>query len=224
MNQQDQAQHKPIDETAQRHVLPLFSTPIYLAHLGEPPESLKESCRKLDYHRYGVDNGWVSQSKYALDLPQFVEVKQMLKRELDGFLHEVLSVSDNFEFYITNSWVQKHSKTDHAQNHYHINSLISGVYYVEVFEDSGDLVLEKQHENFNIFPSMLGFTYKNIGVLNAADWKVHPRNGTLIFFPSQVAHYSHNNLNDKDRYCIAFNTYVRGTFGVAGGVSDLFLR
>jgi uncharacterized protein (TIGR02466 family) len=224
MNQDETKSNIIQPEENQRHVLPLFSTPIYIGQLEEPDQNVKDYCKALEYHRYGVDNGWVSKSKYALDLPQFSEVKALMQREIDGFLHEVLAIEDRYEFYITNSWVQKHSKTDHAQNHYHINSLLSGVYYVEVEEDSGDLVLEKHHEKFNIFPTMLGFTYKKTGVLNAADWKVHPKNGFLILFPSQVAHYSHNNKNDKDRYCIAFNVYVRGQFGVPGGVSDLTLR
>ena len=39
----------------------------------------------------------------------------------------------------------------------------------------------------------------------------------LVIFPSQVIHNVEKNLTDKERYAVAFDVFIRGTFGSYGG-------
>jgi len=207
-----------------RQVLPLFSNPVYVAELGEPSQRATEFCKTAEYVRYAADNGWVSKNKYVLEAEPLAETRAVILREINTFLHEVLALEKDKTFYITNSWIQKISIGDWTHAHAHENSLLSGVYYVNVYEDSGDFYLEKTFDKMNLFPSLLTFGFTSKNLLNCQNWAIRPKNGTLVLFPSQVSHFAEANKNKNDRYCIAFNTYVRGVFGNPGGVSDLVLR
>lgn len=207
-----------------RTVTPLFSMPVYHAELGQPDPSVLDFCKSIDYVRYKADNGWVSVNKYVLDAPQLSGLKNLMLREMSIFLHQIISLSDEYEFYINNSWVQKISKGDWTHPHAHENSLISGVYYVNVYEDSGDFLMEKPVTNLNLIPSFLTFNFKEFNVLNSSSWKVKPKNGTLLIMGSHLVHSAGTNSNKKDRFCIPFNAYVRGKFGKDGVFSDLILN
>ena len=68
------------------------------------------------------------------------------------FVNNYLHTDDrHFEWYITNSWVLKHEPNDYNPAHSHANSLITGVYYLEVPEHSGDITFHKPDGLTNIF-------------------------------------------------------------------------
>lgn len=221
---------KPSSSTAntndaiKRSVYPLFSMPVYHAELGQPSNEVLNFCKKIKYHRYKADNGWVSENKYVLESRELKKLKKLLLFELNGFLHRTLELSDDYTFYINNSWVQKISRGDWTHQHAHENSLISGVYYVQVFEDSGDFTMEKSFDTFNLMPTFISFQFKNFNIFNSNAWTIKPNNGTLLIMGSHMSHSAGVNNNINDRYCIPFNVYVKGKFGVKGGVSDLVLK
>ena len=208
----------------ERAVVPLFSMPFYRSELGEPTKQALDFCHNTEYVRYKADNGWVSKNKYVLESKELVETKAMIMREFNIFMHNILSFDDKYQFYITNSWIQKISTGDYTHQHAHENSLVSGVYYLEVFEDSGDFTVEKSFDTMNILPTFVTFLFKESNPLNSLSWTIRPQNGTFVLFPSHMAHNAGVNRNAKERYCIAFNSYVRGVFGETDGVSDLVLR
>ena len=208
----------------ERVVLPLFSMPFYKSELGEPTKQALDFCHNTEYVRYKADNGWVSRNKYVLESKELVETKAMIMREFNIFMHNILSFEDKYQFYITNSWIQKISTGDYTHQHAHENSLVSGVYYLEVFEDSGDFTVEKSFDTMNILPTFITFNFREPNPLNSLSWTIRPRNGTFVLFPSHMSHNAGVNRNPKERYCIAFNSYVRGVFGTTNGVSDLVLR
>jgi hypothetical protein len=172
----------------ERVVLPLFSMPFYKSELGEPTKQALDFCHNTEYVRYKADNGWVSRNKYVLEAKELVETKAMIMRELNVFMHEILSFEDEYSFYITNSWIQKISMGDYTHPHAHENSLISGVYYLEVFEDSGDFTVEKSYDTMNILPTFVTFNFKKSNPLNSHSWTIRPKNGTFVLFPSHMSH------------------------------------
>jgi len=218
MNQKEQEQNNT------RQILPLFACPVYLAELGEPAQKTLDFCKNSEYERYDADNGWVSKSKYVLEAEPLSEARAVILRELNTFLYEILALEKDKTFYIANSWIQKISTGDWTHAHAHGNSIISGVYYTTVYEDSGDFYFEKSFDKWNLFPTFLTFQFASKNLLNCSNWGIRPKNGTLVLFPSHTSHYAEINKNKNDRYCIAFNTYVRGVFGDRGGVSDLVIR
>ena len=62
-----------------------------------------------------------------------------------------LKVSQYIYIDVCRAWGIKHMPGDWAQNHCHMNSVFSGIYYLDVDEHSGDLVIEKGQHATNCF-------------------------------------------------------------------------
>jgi len=84
-------------------------------------------------------------------------------------------------------WVNVNKKGDVHVPHIHFGNIVSGTYYVDVTEDSGDLVF------FNCL-----FQYKN-------EFSIQPKNNLLTIFPSHFSHYVKPNKTNKKRISISFN-------------------
>ena len=74
-----------------------------------------------------------------------------------------------------------------AHRHDEDDELLSGVYYIDVPENSGDLVLEQ----------------------GCAETRIHPQSGMLVLFPPDVLHHVTQNLAAETRLSVGMNFGVR---------------
>lgn len=201
------------------NVLPLFAVPVYVNNIGtEGTDFLKNPDI---YERMKSDNGFYTKDRYVLNDPNIENVKDKIIQEIGAYIN-FLGVTGNVEFYITNSWGVMHKSGDWGPSHYHSNSLFSGIYYFDVYPDSGDLVLENEQEN--LFSRTLKFDFKDWNIFNSNEWTITPENGMVILFPSHLSHRINVNKNSNNRFCIAFNVFARGMFGNDdSGLADLEL-
>jgi len=197
----------------QRSVAPLFSTPLFISQLSQPDSQSIAIVKQAEMHRVKAENGWASNDTRILDLPDMQYLKASILREISAYAFEALGLKRKYQFQITNSWVMKHQKGDFAHPHAHANSLISGVYYVETYENSGAIWFSKNYKDYNLFPAYLDWEFERRDILNADRWPVLPKNGMLVLFPSHLEHSVDPSQADVDRYCIAFNVFVKGKFG-----------
>ena len=106
---------------------------------------------------------------------------------------------------INNMWVNINGYKDYNLEHHHSNAVISGVYYVKVPKNSGDLVFSH--------PATLGLQYdwgennlKEFNRYNAATWIIPPIENRMFLFPGWLRHSVRPNLNkDQERISISFN-------------------
>ena len=66
------------------------------------------------------------------------------------FIHDVLDVSQEAKFEMTNSWSSKHIKGDESGPHNHANSMLSGILYLQTDDKSGDVLFHKDKNHTNI--------------------------------------------------------------------------
>ena len=86
--------------------------------------------------------------------------------------------------------------------HNHGADLVSGVFYVKVPENSGNIVFQNSSE----FLQFNNDNIKNFNEYNSTTWSFIPKNQELFLFPSWINHYVQPNLNKKEkRISIAFN-------------------
>jgi uncharacterized protein (TIGR02466 family) len=201
-------------------ILPLFAVPLFVSNIGTEydTEFLKEPTL---YERMYEDNGYYTLDKNILDNPKLESLKTAINREIRNFAG-FLEMNVDFELYIVSSWAVKHQTSDWGSRHYHTNALISGVYYFDVHPDTGDIIFE--NEQNNLFGKTLKFGYHNMNIFNANEWAVTPENGMIIIFPSHLTHRIDTNKNQDNRYCIAFNVFVKGTLGRGSKLSQLELK
>ena len=182
-------------------VYPLFSTPLYINNVGEfdCPD-----IKQLDYTSDVPAGGQVtflsSTDKHVLDRPEFAQLKNIVLNEVDRYGREVLRVNRNVEFYITNSWVNVYRPGDQAGSHTHNNSLFSGVLYLKVSEDSGDIIFYRDIMSLVPFPPALDLQIDSSTIYNCKHFGHRPRQNEIVIFPSVVLHSVGQNNSGEERW------------------------
>lgn len=195
-------------------VVPLFAVPVSNTQLDPASEEIKQFLINLEFERMLSGNGWYSVDKYILDRPEVTSLKNNIMDALHAYVYEILELTPEVFFEMKNSWVVKHDIGDWGQMHAHTNCLLSGVYYLDVNEKSGDLIFHKSSSGDNLFPLALDIDVKNRNTFNSKMWRFRPHNDQLFLFPSNVLHSISVNDSENTRYSLAFNFFPKGKLGV----------
>lgn len=195
-------------------VFPLFSAPVYVNNVGDferPDMTRLEFTSKIPtggHHTFQT-----SADKNVLDRPEFATIRGIVMREVDSYTREVLRVNKHIEFYITNSWINVYRPGDQCVPHTHNNSLISGVLYLQVTEESGDLIFYRDILSLLPFPPALDLDFDSSNIYNCKHFGHRPKTNDVCLFPSVVMHSAEQNRSQEDRWCLPFNVFVRGDIG-----------
>ena len=203
-------------------IYPLFSTPVYMSKVNLDVEYKKNLVENTDFTRISTNDGHISVNKYILNDDNFIGLKEQIEQHIDIFLRDDLKVNENQKLYLTNSWMMKHSKGDYSPIHNHQHSIISGIVYLKCDEDSGELNFHKETTAYNIFPPIFDFDYDEWNILNSSSWTISPKENQIILFPSIMSHSVEMSKSNQSRFCVAFNTFVKGEFGL--NEADLMSR
>lgn len=100
-------------------------------------------------------------------------------------------------------WVNINNKGDYNKRHSHADgiNLLSGVYYVKVPENSGDIIFHDPRPSAIHY--MAGMRYYGQGKMQSC--KIPVKENRLLYFPSWLEHEVEPNNTDEDRISISFN-------------------
>lgn len=198
-------------------VTPLFAVPLYRSTLGKVDDNLKIYIEKLEFERMPADNGDYTVDKNILHDSNLSDLRNKIQQHIDYFMYDLLDCKETQCFEIQNSWVNRHTTGDYAGPHNHSNSLISGVYYISVQDQSGAIQFEKNKSYFNLWPDLLDIEFNNdldkTNIFNAQAWAISPMPGDIVLFPSHLHHSVYENRSDQLRFSLAFNVFPRGLLG-----------
>ena len=110
----------------------LWPTPVYQSRI-ELQDKWLEFSKTCEYERMETDNGDISKDRYILNS---MDLKNDIQDHVNNYVRDWLRIDKKAEFYFTNSWMVRHNKKDWSGMHFHTNSLVSGVYYIDIPEDS----------------------------------------------------------------------------------------
>lgn len=158
--------------------------------------------RAVEYER--GPNGSITYDRNIL--PNFPKLEERIKRSVKRYAADAMGV--DWDIKIMNSWGIKHLQGDMGQPHSHAQSWISGVYYVDVKPDSGDIIFLKENRNFFNLSHCRDTGHNK-------DYHYHkPVNGDLILFPSYVKHaIDVQSVPNFQRLALAFNVLPNGVVG-----------
>ena len=183
----------------------IFPTPIGLDVL-EPLSDI-ETNHILDYKSKTVGNlgNKITENSFVLEDPELKNLKIALENKLQEYFFDVYK-SKEVDPYITQSWINFTENSEWHHNHKHPNSFISGVFYLQAiendklyFENNQDAMFEFQSEDYTLY--------------NSKTWWMPVQDNTVIFFPSNLSHEVMKNKTDRTRISLAFNCFIKGTFG-----------
>lgn len=193
---------------------PIFNSPIFDIDLTLEEREIF-SCWKnsIDFNFEknieSVDSSTTEVSKDKYVLKNFLQQKQKLL-ELFSEINNKLLHYDN-EFKITTSWFTRAKPGSYCQIHNHKNSFYSGVLYFDEYDlDSAPI----EFYNFSSSSDLFFMSPKEYTIYNSKMWKIYPKSGSLLFFPSYVHHRIGVNNSKNTRYSLAFNIIPVGKVGV----------
>jgi uncharacterized protein (TIGR02466 family) len=195
----------------------LFATPVCSFNFGRSIDtdvmSFVENQERLK--SFSSD---VSVDTYVLDQPEMSAIKDFIEESLKVYVDTVFSPPDDTTIEITQSWLNYQGTNGSHHRHYHPNSFISGVFYVDA-EDNVD--------NISFYnPRQDAFKIESIfyNEYNTDQMTFPISRGDLILFPSYLPHsVEQRTRDDKQRISLAFNTFITGIIGSKRGLTELFL-
>ena len=189
--------------------LQMFSTTVLKCRL---PDHARLNAGLLDYinglHRAAPQGrtrsnalGWQS-GNLDFDVPVVTEFATLvLERAREYGLAHSWSFPSHMQLVMRELWANVSCQYAYNNVHNHPNSLLSGVYYVQVQDESGDILLfDPRKQAWVMQPD---FSERN--QMNSSVHSISPEAGTLIIFPSWLDHGVGQNLSEADRISVAFN-------------------
>jgi uncharacterized protein (TIGR02466 family) len=188
----------------------LWATPIYENYIPVE-DNWVNFVKSEDYKRMASGNGDITKDYYILE--KLPDLKKEIENHINLFVEKYLKVNKDVSFYLTNSWIIQHHPNDHAQSHFHTNSLLSGVYYLDVPKNSGDIRFLRMEQMHYVFPSSFNINYSENTYQNCYDYPIDTTDGKILIFPSHINHGVWKNETNEKRYSLSFNVYARGKVG-----------
>lgn len=187
----------------------LFPIPVYKTTLKSLTLKEIKLIQSLNYFSQTLGNV-VSENNHILEIPELFSLKTAIENEISNYVKDI--IKSQLEIYITNSWVNRTTKNQQHFLHNHSNSILSGVYYINVDDSNPSITFNRMQS-----PFFLNFIPNEFTIFNSTEWTIPVENNTLIIFPSTMYHYVKPNETDNERVSLAFNTFVRGNIGYKNG-------
>lgn len=201
------------------HIRPLFPIPLGSVSLNRKFSTEEISfIESLDFIKKGEQNNKRSKDSYILENEVLKDLKSFILTNINLYLLATNPLPKNVEIYITQSWVNHNSANEAHVEHYHQNSVVSGVLYFDVDPLIDSII-------FLNFPKSVAIEYEptHWNEFNS-DILVHPvKNGQLLLFPSNLIHKVDATNSVAQRISLSFNTFLKGHLGDELSLTELIL-
>ncbi len=186
----------------------MFATPPLMEVKYEGSlDDYKEAIRKLTYRSSFANS--VSTNTYVLNLPEFNPLEKFFKDAVHEYTDKVLNSDD--EITIQQSWINLTEKGKHHPKHYHTNSYLSGVFFIQSNETVAPIIFDCPNtHNFPMRPEPRGEVSNEF--INDS-YTCVAKEGTLLLFPSNLPHWVPINPLPESRVSLSFNTFPKIPFG-----------
>lgn len=196
----------------------LFPTPVIKVNIGRLlTEEELNVMNELGVYVPNKEN-LMSDNKRILSDPRLKSIAEFCYNGLSFYKDQIFKPENEVHIYITQSWLNKTVKGAAHHVHYHRNSLLSGVFYVNAEWGKDRIFFESRSPE-----PILHMPAKEWTVDNSTIWHVPVRTGDLVLFPSYIRHYVDNNEHDHERISLAFDTFAYGSFGIVDRATELIL-
>lgn len=198
------------------HFIYIFPTTILNGSINRPFSDDELSVVNINKDKIYKNTGnSTSINKYVLEEAEMKDLKDICLKYLDLYLKDVYK-NNEIEIYITQSWINYSNKDEFHHRHYHANSFLSGVLYIDTNENDCISFINPVKEIIQINP--VAYDFKNAG-----GWDVIVKSGDIVIFPSHLDHEVPSVKANKTRISLGFNSFVRGNLGTLHNISELKL-
>ncbi len=174
-----------------------FTTPVWISELNLDNEKLKQDIKQFQEVYPSVDKSNIGgyQGNDYVNKDLYDSILNNIPKRSDKELGEVG----------IRSWVNINRKGDKNRRHLHLDTsiILSGVYYVSVPENSGNIRFYDPRGAW--VKEMIDHHYFND---NYEYHYITPKEGLILFFPSWLEHDVEESQSDEERISIGFNCCI----------------
>ena len=190
---------------ANLEVKDVFPTPLWIADLepgraGLLNEQLKSEIYRLTEPRKEIPIGGTWQTDPVLhQRKEFAEFTKLVNQAAKAALDFLTIRHDGFD--ITGCWANINPLGGQNSPHLHPNNFLSGVYYVALPDDQGQITFADPRLQAQMIMPRVKSWNKYMGNEIAVDIKP----GRFVMFPSWLVHSVRINRSEQHRISISFN-------------------
>lgn len=164
-------------------------------------EKLIEGSRR-DSLEFNTDNTMFNLEQPTHLLPELKSFYNFLRPHYLDLAHNLLKYSKDLKIEVLHSWFSRYNDNGFIKTHDHTGAIVSSALYLEVPENSGDLLFRDPYYNFK----------KNYSVNSSDDWlweKANIKVNDLYLFDAAIIHKSEPNKSGKERWMLGTNIGIK---------------
>ena len=186
---------------AEHRIIKLFPTPLFIADYEDDLSEEINFIEGLGYREQtGIDN-LKSAHTYLLEHKELANLKKFFYQNLKIYVDKIYG--SNQELFITQCWANRNPKGTAHTRHIHINSIVSGVFYLRQDRLMPPIIFNKEDKfSFRLYPDP-----KRRNEYNTDYCSLSCKAGNLILFPSSLWHHVPQNTQQGERLSLSFNTF-----------------
>tara|TARA_R100001443_G_C3322147_1_gene170317 strand:+ start:198 stop:965 length:768 start_codon:yes stop_codon:yes gene_type:complete len=190
-------------------LLALFPSPVLICPYPNDFANELEWIRNHETDKENVERkerfNRQSKETFILDKPQLVNIRKFIEEKLLQFSSKILLSDD--QLIITQSWLNKNAKGESHHDHFHPNSILSGVWYPQITDDNPPIKFKSEKI------SSISLRKTGYNNFNGQTYYVPVKQGELIIFSSNLSHSVPHNQSNEERISLSFNTWAKGNIG-----------
>jgi uncharacterized protein (TIGR02466 family) len=161
-----------------------------------------------------------SKNVYCLDDESMKDIKIFCENALNIYLNEIFSPinKNEIKLVLTQSWLNYSKPNEYHHQHYHPNSIISGVFYINADKKIDEIEFVKQE-----LSRFFELKTNKINDYNTYDVTFTVGKYDLLLFPSTLFHRVPPVKGNETRISLAFNSFFKGTIGNSTALTKLEL-
>tara|TARA_R100000149_G_scaffold38797_1_gene14945 strand:- start:12 stop:614 length:603 start_codon:yes stop_codon:yes gene_type:complete len=186
-------------------LITLFPSLVYKTNINRSlNEKEKKFIKEQSTQAQPTLSNSMSIDNKILDNVNFENIKSFVDNKIDFFLQQIVQPKHNLKCYVTESWLNFNKKGDSHHKHFHANSFLSGVFYINV--DGQDSITF-----LSPLKDLITIEKKEENELNANYATIKIKQGDLVIFYSHLDHKVDINQKNETRISLSFNTFLKGT-------------
>ena len=211
---------KFVPEAVSTTIEGLFPVPTYLSNLSRPFLKKEHTFFAKAMKSHNANEGNItSDDNYILNKPAMKDIKKILNQHIKIYFDKVYDTKNKIKPYITQSWLNVTNEKQYHHIHNHPNSLVSGVLYINADKQNDNIKFFRDRDRHEIIKLMP----KAFNWFNSESWVYPVSSGKLVMFPSSTTHTVDLKKGNNARMSLAFNVFVKGTFGNQRALTELIL-
>lgn len=181
--------------------IPLFRSEFYLDNSVDVINMFQE-IKSQSFERYTL-NSFTSYGRIndILEKNELLELKEFILNKLNA-TNSLSGIDDKIE--IDHSWFSINKQGGYHEEHNHLPSIWSGVYYVKADNNDANITFVNKNLTDTGWPYMSNKDSSNSIVSQQTSCSVS--SGILLIFPGYLRHKVEQQTTDNERIAISFNT------------------